>query len=78
MSILNPLSLIGQLKNGNPQQLVEQLVQSNYANDPFALQLLEMGRKNDIQGLEKFAKEFFGKQGRDFNTELNNLLNLTK
>lgn len=73
---INPKQLIGLIKNGNPKQVALQLIQSNFSNDPLAQNLLAMGQRGDIKGLEEFAVQYFNQQGRDFNLEMNNFMNM--
>ena len=74
MASLNPLQLLLQIKNGNPRMVAEQIIQTNYANNPMMQNLLRMGQNGDVQGLEQFATQYFGQQGRDFNTEMRSFL----
>lgn len=78
MSILNPLSLISQIQQGNPRQVAQMLFDQKFKNDPIMQNVLQMGLNNDTQGLEQFARQLLSQQGRDFDTELNNLRNLTR
>ena len=73
---INPKQLIGLIKNGNPKQVALQLIQSNFSNDPLAQNLLAMGQRGDIKGLEQFAKQYFNQQGRDFNLEMAKFMNV--
>lgn len=73
MAGINPLQLLQQIKNGNPRAVAEQIIQTNYSNNPMMMNLLRMGQNGDVRGLEQFAKQYFEQQGRDFNTEMNNL-----
>lgn len=75
---LNPLTLMGLIKNGNPQQVATQLIQNNFSNDPMAQNLLQMGQRGDVKGLEQFAKQYFNQQGRDFNLEMDKFMNVIK
>lgn len=73
MSVLNPM-VLALLKQGDPRMVAQQIIQTNYPNDPMMRQLYQMGVNNDTQGLQQFARQFFSQQGRDFDTEYNNLL----
>lgn len=73
MSILNPLSLLSQIQQGNPRDVAQQIIQQNYRYDPMMQSILQMGLNNDTQGLEQMARQILGQQGRDFDTELANL-----
>ena len=73
MSVLNPLSLLGQLQLGNPREVAQQIIQQNYRNDPMIQSILQMGLNNDTKGLEQIARQLLSQQGKDFDTELANL-----
>ena len=66
------------LKNGNPQQVAEQIIKTNYANDSMMINLLQMGQKGDIQGLKQYAQQYLGQQGKNFDAEMNNLMQAIK
>lgn len=78
MAALNPMQLMNMLKNGNPQQVAEQIIKTNYANDPMMINLLQMGQKGDIQGLKQYAQQYLGQQGKNFDAEMNNLMQAIK
>lgn len=75
MANLNVFQLLSQIKNGNPRMVAEQIIQSNYANDPAMQNLLRMAQNGDKQGIEQFAIQYFNRQGRDFNAEMQNFMN---
>lgn len=75
MANLNVFQLLSQIKNGNPRMVAEQIIQSNYANDPTMQNLLRMAQNGDKQGIEQFAIQYFNRQGRDFNAEMQNFMN---
>lgn len=78
MGSLNPLQMISLLKSGNPQQLAEQIVKENFPNDPMVQNLIQMARQGNNQGIQQFAQNYFSKQGKDLNQEMNNLFNMLK
>lgn len=69
MANLNPMQLLNLLRSGNPQAVVQQIIQQNYPNDPTMQQLLELGRQGDTQAINQFAQQFFARNGRDFQSE---------
>lgn len=75
MANLNVFQLLSQIKNGNPRTVAEQIIQANYANDPAMQNLLRMAQNGDKQGIEQFAIQYFNRQGRDFNAEMQNFMN---
>lgn len=77
MSVLNPLSLLAQIRSGNPREVAQQIIQTNYRNDPLMQNILQMGLNNNTQGLEQMARQLLSQQGKDFDIELANLKSLT-
>jgi len=78
MAGINPMTFMTLLRQGNPKQIAMTLIQSNFQNNPMAMNLAQMGERGDTQGLQQFAQQFLSQQGLDFNTEMQNLMNLTK
>jgi len=76
MAALNPMQMLNLLKGGNPQEVAQQIIQTNFPNDPMMQNLLQMGQKGDIKGVEQFAQNFLSQQGKNFNEEMNNFMNL--
>lgn len=74
MATLNPIELLTLLQRGNPQAVVQQIIQQNYPNDPTMQQLLELGRQGNTQALNQFAQQFFARSGKDFQTELKSFM----
>ncbi len=72
------IQLMSLLKQGNPRAVAEQIIKQNYPNDPNMNNLLQLGEKGDVKSLEQIARQMLGQQGKDFNTEMNNLINMTK
>ena len=48
----------------NPKEFVMDYVKQN--NNPMINNLMEMAEKNDVQGLENFARNLFKEQGQNF------------
>lgn len=78
MAALNPMAMLSMLKGGNPQAVAQQIIQQNFPNDPMMQNLLQMGQNGDQQGLQQFAQQYLGQQGKDFNQEMGNLMNMIK
>lgn len=74
MAALNPMQLMMALKNGNPRQVAQQIIQTNYPNDPTMMNLVQMAERGDIQGLQKVAENVLGAQGKNFQQEFQNLM----
>ena len=58
MANLNPLQLMAMLRGGNPQQIVQQIIQQNYPNNPMMQQLLNLGQQGDVQSYKKLPNKF--------------------
>lgn len=73
---MNPMFNIQQLlKSGkNPRDLMINYLSNN--NNPIAQNVLEMANNNDIEGIEKFARNYLKEQGRDFDTEVKQIQDL--
>lgn len=41
------------------------------SNNPIFSNLIQMAEKNDIKGLENFARNYYKEQGKDFDKEFN-------
>ena len=55
MAALNPIQLAMMLRQGNPQQVARQIIQTNYPNDPQMQQMISLAERGDIQNLQKIA-----------------------
>ena len=76
MAAMNPMQLIGLLRNGtNPRLLVQQMLQNTPMN-PQMQNLIQMAQNGDQQGLQQYAEQYFRSQGKDFNTEMQNFMNM--
>lgn len=78
MAVLNPNQLLAMLKGGNPQAVAQQIIQANFSNDPMMMNALQMSQKGDIQGLKQFAQQYLSQQGRNFDDEMNKLMQAIK
>lgn len=68
---MNPLNMIkGMMGNMNPKNMVMNMLKEN--TNPIFANLIEMANKNDIKGLENFARNYMESQGKDFDQEFNN------
>ena len=75
---MNPMQLIGLLKNRNPQEMVMSMIKNNNINDPTINELLKFAQTGDINSMNKIAENFFKGQGLDFNSEFNNFMSMLK
>ena len=78
METLNPMQLISLLRGGNPQQVVQQIIQTKYPNDPTMQQLLQYAQQGNTQALNQFAQQLFARSGRDFQSEYRSLMDAIK
>ena len=72
----NALQLISMARKNGPQQVVEQIIQQNYAQNTMMTSLLQMGKNNDINGIQQIASQVLGAQGIDVNSALAQLKSL--
>ena len=70
----NPMQFINMLKGiKSPKDAVINMIKSN--NNPMIENLVEMAEKGDNEGIEKFARNMFKEQGRDFDFEIKQFMN---
>lgn len=70
----NPMQFMNMLSGiKNPKDVVINMIKSN--NNPMVKNLVEMAEKGDNEGIEKFARNMFKEQGRDFDSEIKQFMN---
>lgn len=57
----------------DPKQAVIGILKTN--TNPMLKNLVEMAEKGDNEGIEKFARNMFKEQGRDFDSEIKQFMN---
>ena len=68
--MMNPLQLIGMIKNGgNPQQLMMNMLQNMGGNNPMVGNVLKMAQNGDAQQLETWARNICKEKGVSFDEE---------
>ena len=73
----NPMQFINMLKGiKNPKQAVLDMTKAN--NSPVFKNLVQMAENNDLQGVEQFARNFLKGQGRNYDEEYSQIMNLFK
>ena len=72
MAALNPMQLIMMLKQGNPQTVAQQIIQTNYSNNQNMMNLLQMN--GNVKELEQYARQIASSKGLDYDKEMNNLM----
>lgn len=72
---MNPMNMLkGLMGNMNPKNIAMNMLKNN--SNPIFNNLIEMAEKNDIKGLEQFAKNYMEGQGKDFDKEFGNFKNM--
>ena len=67
---MNPLNMIkGMMGHMNPKNIVMNMLKGN--TNPIFANLIEMANKNDVKGLENFARNYMKDKGRDYDKEFN-------
>lgn len=70
----NPMQIMNLLKGAkSPKDAVINMIKSN--NNPMVKNLVDMAEKGDNEGIEKFARNMFKEQGRDFDSEIKQFIN---
>lgn len=73
----NSMQFMNMLKGiKNPKETVLNMVKSN--TNPMVKNLVEMAEKNDVKGLENFTRNIMKEQGRDFDSEVGELMKYFK
>lgn len=69
----NMMQYIQMMKNGNPQEIVMNMLKQNATDgNPMAQNLLQMVNNRDIQGIENMARNVARERGVDYDKEFNN------
>lgn len=67
------MQYIQMMKNGNPQEIVMNMLKQNATDgNPMAQNLLQMVNNRDIQGIENMARNVARERGVDYDKEFNN------
>jgi hypothetical protein len=66
--------MLRQIKN--PKEAVINMVSNN--NNPMVKNLVEMAKNGDNEGVENFARNLLKEQGRDFDKEYSEFMNIFK
>lgn len=71
---MNPLNMIkGMMGISNPKDIVMKLLSQN--NNPIFNNLIDMANKNDVKGLENFARNICKEKNIDFDKEFGDFMN---
>ena len=67
---MNPLNMLKDMMgNMNPKNIAMNMLKNN--TNPIFANLIEMANKNDVKGLENFARNYMKDNGRDYDKEFN-------
>lgn len=67
---MNPLNMIkGMMGKMSPKNIAMNMLKGN--TNPIFANLIEMANKNDVKGLENFARNYMKDKGRDYDKEFN-------
>ena len=73
----NPMQFMNMLKGiKNPKETVINMIKTN--DNPMIKNLVNMAENGDNEGIEKFARNFFKEQGRDFDKEYSQFMKMFK
>ena len=68
--MMNPLQIIGMIKNGgNPQQMVMNMLQNIGGNNPMMANVLNMAQSGNTKQIEQFARNICKERGVSFDDE---------
>ena len=75
---MSPIQLIALAKEKGPQFAAQQIIQTQYKNNPLMQSLLNFGSQGNSAGIEQIAQQILGQQGKDLGTEIQSFLTLIK
>lgn len=65
---MNPMEMLkGMMGNMNPKNIVMKMLKNN--SNPIFANLIEMANKNDVKGLEQFARNICKEKNIDFDKQ---------
>lgn len=71
---MNPLNIFQMMKNGNPQQFLQQMMGNNQImSNPIMKNALEMAQKGDMQGIEQMARNLCKEKGLNADDVMNQI-----
>lgn len=73
----NSMQFMNMLKGiKNPKETVINMIKTN--DNPMIKNLVNMAENGDNEGIEKFARNFYKEQGRDFDKEYSQFMKMFK
>ena len=71
---MNPLNIFQMMKNGNPQQFLQQMMGNNQiTSNPLMKNTIEMAQKGDMQGIEQMARNLCKEKGLNADDVINQI-----
>lgn len=71
---MNPLNIFQMMKNGNPQQFLQQMMGNNQImSNPLMKNTIEMAQKGDMQGIEQIARNLCKEKGLNADDVINQI-----
>lgn len=71
---MNPLNIFQMIKNGSPQQFLQQMMGNNQImRNPLMKNTIEMAQKGDMQGIEQMARNLCKEKGLNADDVINQI-----
>lgn len=71
---MNPLNIFQMMKNGSPQQFLQQMIGNNQImRNPLMKNTIEMAQKGDMQGIEQMARNLCKEKGLNADDVINQI-----
>ena len=71
---MNPLNIFQMMKNGNPQQFLQQMMGNNQVmRNPLMKNTIDMAQKGDMQGIEQMARNLCKEKGLNADDVINQI-----
>ena len=71
---MNPLNIFQMMKNGNPQQFLQQMMGNNQImRNPLIKNAMQMAQNGDMQGVEKMARNLCNEKGINADDMMNQI-----
>lgn len=71
---MNPLNIFQMMKNGNPQQFLQQMIGNNQImSNPLIKNAMQMAQNGDMQGVEKMARNLCNEKGINADDMMNQI-----
>lgn len=71
---MNPLNIFQMMKNGNPQQFLQQMMGNNkIMSNPLIKNAMQMAQNGDMQGIEQMARNLCKEKGLNADDVINQI-----